>query len=98
MTGIMPILNAQFSALKSEFDEKSGISVEVSNAAAFLQFLSKEIVCIADILLDTLTKPESASILLSPLLLRSILASLLNDEERLDLVLDRSFAKFSDEL
>ena len=98
MTGILRILNTQFTASKSDLDQTPDVKMKISKAAAFLRLLSEEMDSIADILLDTLTKPESASILLSPLLLRAIVASLLNDEERLDLVLEKSFAKFSDEL
>jgi telomere length regulation protein len=98
MTGLLRVLNTQFSASKSDLEESPNVNAKISKAAGFLQLLSKEIDTIADILLDTLTKPESASILLSPLLLRVIFTSLLNDEERLDLVLEKSFAKFSDEL
>jgi telomere length regulation protein len=98
MTGVLRILNTQFTASKSDLDQSPDVKMKISKAAAFLKLLSEEIDSIADILLDTLTKPESASILLSPLLLRAIVASLVNDEERLDLVLEKSFAKFSDEL
>jgi telomere length regulation protein len=101
MTGVLRLLNTGFPGSKSEKFEL-GVSLgdkkRISNAAAFLRLLSKEVDSAADILLDTITKPESASILLSPLLLRAIFASLLNDGERIDLALERSFAKFSDEL
>jgi telomere length regulation protein len=98
MTGVLRVLNTQFAALTSDLDEDPDVREKISNAAAFLRLLSQEIDSVADVLLDALTKPESASILLSPLLLRAIFASLLSDDERLDLILDRSFAKFSDEL
>jgi telomere length regulation protein len=100
-TGVLRILNANFATSKIgkfELDESLDVKKRISKAAAFLRLLSTEIDSVADILLDTLTKPDSATILLSPLLVRAIFASLLDDEERLDLVLERSIAKFSDEL
>ncbi|KAF2674219.1 hypothetical protein BT63DRAFT_419524 [Microthyrium microscopicum] len=96
-TNLTRIISAEISPMTNS-NADGASEKQIAEWAAFMRDLIAENEVLSDHLMDLLTKPETSTLSSTTAFLRAGLAALSSDRIRVDMMLERSFDKFSDNI